>query len=95
MHFYPPRALCVVLQFLLLGAVVVTSSTNSPGLKDRRLTDPVIEPAPGAITIQPAQIQARPAAPTGSTEPEKRGRSTCSRSCERHLHAGAGRTTTG
>ena len=55
MHSYPPRALCVALQFLLLGAVVVTSSTNSPGLKDRQLKDPVSEPAPGAVMIQPAQ----------------------------------------
>ena len=95
MHFYSSRALSVALQFFLFGAVVVTSSTHSPGLKDRKLNDAVSGTASGGVIVQPAQIQARPAAPRGATEPEKRGRSTCSRSCERHLHAGAGRTTAG
>jgi hypothetical protein len=95
MHFYPSRSLCVALQFFLFWAVVVTSSTHSPGLKDRQPTDAVSGTTPGGVIVQPAQIQARPATPTGSTEPEKRGRSTCSRSCERHLHPGAGRTTAG
>jgi len=95
MHFYPTRALSAALQFFLLGAVVVTSSTNAPGLKDRQLTDPVSTPAPRAAIIQPGKVQPRPAVPTRSMEPEKRGRSTCSRTCARHLHAGAGRTTAG
>jgi hypothetical protein len=96
MHFYPPRTLCAALQFFLLGAIVVTSSTNAPGLKGRQLNDPVSGTAPAAAIAQPrAAGQPRPVVPTGSTVPEEQGRPACPRMCERHQHAGAGRTTAG
>jgi hypothetical protein len=94
MHFYPPKALFAALQFIFLGAVVVTSGSNSPGLKDRQFNVDV-EAAPVRVIVRPGAVQPGAAAPGGSMGPDKRGRSTCSRSCERHLRPGAGKTTAG